>query len=175
MINPTGLPGIHYMCGACEDGTIPDKAAVCRTGNHQLYWNRLRLNIFIQVNRLVRRRAQLENPWKETYSAARKIYKCLPLLQMLTATSRCRGICNHRRSCHYRIRNIGGLQHSCSPRWCSNQNEPPRKCVLSTVNELAGTAVQASASRITIQKHVKKAFAAWKQSSSWMCTRTCQL
>ena len=27
MINPTGLPGIHYLCGACEDGTIPDKAA----------------------------------------------------------------------------------------------------------------------------------------------------
>ena len=23
MINPTGLPGIHYLCGACEDGTIP--------------------------------------------------------------------------------------------------------------------------------------------------------
>ena len=27
MINPTGLPGIHYLCGACEDGAIPDKVA----------------------------------------------------------------------------------------------------------------------------------------------------
>ena len=42
------------------------------------------------------------------------------------------------------------------PRWCSNQNEPPRKCVLSTVNELAGTAVQASAARMPIKKPVKR-------------------
>ena len=27
MINNTGLPGIHYLCGACEDGNIPYKAA----------------------------------------------------------------------------------------------------------------------------------------------------
>ena len=26
-LNPTGLPGVHYLCGACESSTIPDKEA----------------------------------------------------------------------------------------------------------------------------------------------------
>ena len=26
-LNPTGLPGLHYLCGACEATTIPDKEA----------------------------------------------------------------------------------------------------------------------------------------------------
>ena len=26
-LNPTGLPGLHYLCGACEESTIPDKGA----------------------------------------------------------------------------------------------------------------------------------------------------
>ena len=26
-LNPTGLPGLHYLCGACEDTAIPDKEA----------------------------------------------------------------------------------------------------------------------------------------------------
>ena len=26
-LNPTGLPGLHYLCGACEETTIPDKGA----------------------------------------------------------------------------------------------------------------------------------------------------
>ena len=154
IINPTGLPGLHYMCGAC--GSIPDKDAGLLTRKSSTILEQINTE-HIQVNILVRRRALLDNPWKDTYSTARKIYKCLPLLQMLPATSRCRGICNHRRSCQYRIRNIGGLQHSCSPRWCSNQNEPPRKCVLSTVKELAGTTVQASAARMTI-KSLSKGF-----------------
>ena len=27
LLNFTGLPGIHYLCGACESSTIPDKEA----------------------------------------------------------------------------------------------------------------------------------------------------
>ena len=26
-LNPSGLPGLHYLCGACEESTIPDKGA----------------------------------------------------------------------------------------------------------------------------------------------------
>ena len=26
-LNPTGLPGIHYLCGACEESNIPDSNA----------------------------------------------------------------------------------------------------------------------------------------------------
>ena len=26
-LNPTGLPGLHYLCGACEESIIPDKGA----------------------------------------------------------------------------------------------------------------------------------------------------
>ena len=55
MINPTGLPGIHYMCGACEDGTIPDKAAGLLKRKSSTISDQLILNIFIQVNRLARR------------------------------------------------------------------------------------------------------------------------
>ena len=26
-LNPTGWPGVHYLCGVCESSTIPDKEA----------------------------------------------------------------------------------------------------------------------------------------------------
>ena len=26
-LNPTGFPGLHYLCGACEYSSIPDKSA----------------------------------------------------------------------------------------------------------------------------------------------------